>query len=89
MDEATFKAQAEAEGYGGFAIRDWEPGMVNDMHTHDFSASILVLDGALTVTYEDGSEKTCRAGDCNALAAGIPHAEKVGPEGVRFISGRQ
>ncbi len=89
MDEASFKAKAEAEGYGNFAIRDWEPGLVNEMHTHDFSASILVLAGELTVTCEDGSTKTCRAGDTNSLTAGIPHAEVVGPEGVRFISGRK
>lgn len=89
MDEATFRAKAESEGYGDFAIRDWEPGLTNDMHTHDFSASILVLEGELTVTCEDGSTKTCRAGDTNSLAAGIPHTELVGPEGVKFISGRK
>lgn len=89
MDEATFRARAEAEGYGNFVVRDWQVGTVNDMHTHDFSASILVLDGELTVTYEDGSTTTCRAGDSNSLAAGIPHAERVGPEGVRFLAGRK
>ena len=57
------------------------------MHTHDYGATILVLEGELTVTYEDGSTTTCRAGDSNSLAAGIPHAEAVGPQGVRFIAG--
>jgi quercetin dioxygenase-like cupin family protein len=87
MDEATFKAKAQADGYTRFVERDWKAGTVNEMHTHDYGATILVLEGELTVTYEDGSATTCRTGDSNALAAGIAHAETVGPDGVRFIAG--
>ena len=89
MDEASFKRDRTAEGYDNFNLIDWPAGQVNKMHTHDFGAHVLVLDGEITVTLEDGEQTTCRSGDTFALDGGIPHEESVGPDGVRILSARK
>jgi quercetin dioxygenase-like cupin family protein len=63
-------------------------GTVNDTHSHDFDAALLVLSGNITVTTEQGTT-TCRAGDTFELDNGIPHTEHIGPDGVRFLVGRR
>jgi len=85
MDETTFRAEHEARGCRDFHVRDWAPGTINESHSHDFGAAILVLDGEITVETAAGTT-TCRAGDTFSLDAGIAHAERVGPAGVRFLS---
>lgn len=88
MDEHSFRERLKAEGYAAGPIIEWAPNTFNDTHTHEFSASILVLEGEITVTTPEGAT-TCRASDTFRLAAGTPHAEQVGPAGVRFLSGRK
>jgi len=88
MDEARYRQQLTEQGYGEPSLVEWDPGTVNDTHSHDFSASILVLDGEITVTLADG-DVTCGPGDTFALSAGAPHAETVGQSGVRFLAGRK
>ncbi len=89
MDEVSFKQAREAEGYSVFKVVRWDPDTVNAVHTHDFGAHILVLDGEITVVTEDGQSTICRAGDTFALNSGIPHAETVGPNGVKILSARK
>jgi len=89
MDEASFKRDRAAEGIEDFNLIDWPAGKINEMHTHDFGAHVLVLDGEITVTMEDGKATTCRSGDTFALDGGIPHEETVGPAGVRILSARK
>jgi quercetin dioxygenase-like cupin family protein len=89
MKEQAFRKLLAKEGYGEGAVRDWAAGTFNDTHSHDFSAKVLVLDGEITVTTADGRATTCRAGDTFQLAAGTPHQERVGPDGVRFLGGRK
>ena len=89
MDEASFRTAREAEGYENFNLVDWPAGQVNEMHTHDFGAHVLVLEGEISVTLEDGKVTTCRAGDTFALDGGIPHEEAIGPEGVKILSARK
>lgn len=88
MDEAQFRTKLAQEGYEAGEVTDLAPGMTKDTHVHDFSAMILVLDGEITVMTEDG-DTTCGAGETFSLAAGIPHSERVGADGVRFLAGRK
>ncbi len=88
MDERSFKEKLARDGFGEAVLREWEAGTVNESHTHDFAASALVISGEITVT-TDGGATTCKAGDSFALAAGIPHTETVGDDGVRFLVGRK
>lgn len=88
MDEQAFRADLATRGYETFVTREWEPGLVNDTHTHDFTAAALVLDGEIRIETESET-CVCRAGDTFELAAGIPHKEIIGPQGVTFLVGRK
>jgi hypothetical protein len=37
----------------------------------------------------DGGERVYRAGDSFAMDAGCRHAERGGPQGVRYLAGRR
>ena len=58
------------------------------MHTHDFGASVFILEGEITVTTEEKAT-TCRAGDTFALDAEVPHRETIGDQGVRLLIGKR
>jgi quercetin dioxygenase-like cupin family protein len=87
MDEQAFRQKLEAAGCDEIAAVEWEANTINESHTHDFSASLMVLSGEMTVTSDSGTT-TCRAGDTFELAADMLHAETVGDEGIRFLVGR-
>ena len=57
-------------------------------HAHDFDVEALVIEGEITLAC-NGESKTYRAGDRFSMAAGIPHKEVIGPEGVRYVVGRR
>ena len=88
MNEAQFKQDLEANGYGAAEVIEREAGYNNDMHTHDFGASVFILEGEITVTTEENST-TCRAGDTFALDAEVLHRETIGDQGVRLLLGRR
>ncbi|MBT3699880.1 MAG: cupin [Alphaproteobacteria bacterium] len=88
MTEQEFRDKAHQDGYAEPNLVDWEANLVNEEHTHDFSARIFVLSGELKVVCADRTS-VCQAGDNDALAAGTPHAEYAGPEGVKFLAARK
>ena len=67
MDEAAFREQMKQGGYGEVSVSEYEAGYARDTHAHDFGASVLVVDGEISVTLED-RVVTCRAGDTFSLA---------------------
>ncbi len=88
MTEAQFRRQLQEQGYGEAQLLEFEPNSVKDMHTHDFSAFVLVLDGELTLVTEDGPA-THRPGEACKLAAGTLHAEQTGAGGARILIGKK
>ena len=84
VDEANFREKMKKDGYGDATVRDFLPNHSMPTHTHEFGASLVVLDGEITITMEDRSV-TCQTGDIFALDANVSHAEQVGEEGVRFL----
>lgn len=88
MDAAAFEHLLAESGYGEAARVEWEPGLFNDTHTHDFDALILVVSGAITISRAE-SDETFGPGETCALARGTPHTELVGDEGVVFLAGRR
>ena len=88
MNEAQFKQDLTDNGYGAAEVIEREAGYNNDMHTHDFGASVFILEGEITVTTEEKST-TCRAGDTFALDAEVLHRETIGDQGVRLLLGRR
>jgi len=87
MTPTEFEADLRREGYqvfyGGLRANETNPE-----HGHDWHARVMVIGGEITIT-RDGKPETFRTGDSCAVPANYPHAEKVGPQGVAFISGRK
>ncbi len=88
MNEAQFRQQLQAQGYGEPQSINYEANMVKDMHVHDFSASVLVLSGAFTLVTEDGSV-THQPGEVCTLAAGTLHSEQTGANGAIILIGKK
>jgi quercetin dioxygenase-like cupin family protein len=49
------------------------PGSRTGWHQHDVPLFNFVVEGALTVTYADGTERVYRAGEAVMEAVGVPH----------------
>jgi len=88
LDRAAYRDALAREGYVEIEERSMPAGTHRPEHTHAFDAAALVVAGAITLTC-DGTARTYRAGDRFAMAAGTPHAEDVGPDGVTYLSGRR
>ena len=88
VDEVIFREKMIQDGYGDVTVRHFVPNHCEPTHTHEFGASVQVLNGKITITMEDRTV-TCQAGDVFALDANVPHAEQVGDEGVRFLACRK
>ncbi|NBS08972.1 MAG: AraC family transcriptional regulator [Betaproteobacteria bacterium] len=81
MTLAEFTAQAQAEGYDQVLVREWEPNLQLDTHTHPFGASVLVIRGSYSFTVGE-QVRQLKPGDTFKLAKDVPHAEHYGPEGA-------
>ena len=86
MNQTDFESTLRAEGYQETREGAMAADRVNPEHTHDFDARVLVLDGEIAIAC-GGVERTYRSGDMFAMAAGTPHAERCGPNGVRYFVG--
>ena len=88
MNEAQFEDELRKRGYGEPQITTFEPNVHKEMHTHDFSAMVMVTSGELTVGYKDGSV-TYGPGDWCEVEAGTPHSERAGSAGATALAGRK
>ena len=88
MTEAAFRESLARQGYGEPVEVTREPNFATTEHTHEFSASALILSGSLRVVAANGTT-TCGPGDTFTLESGIPHHEEYGPEGARFLVGKR
>ena len=81
MNEQEFKEKARKKGYSEPQIREWEPNLNKEMHTHDKSAMAYVTKCVLTLVYEDRSE-SFGVGEWCELLAGTVHTETTGADGA-------
>jgi len=88
MTEEQFRAQLVSQGFTDIEVLEREANLSNDDHTHDFTASALILDGEISVTTAEGTT-TCGVGDTFMLDGGVVHHETYGPQGARFLLGRR
>ena len=88
MNQAQFESEVREQGYREIVDRRMEAGAVNPEHAHEFDARLLILEGEMTIVC-GGEERTYRSGDTFAMAAGRPHTECCGPQGVRYLAGRR
>lgn len=88
MDIAAFEAELRRDGYDEILQRDLDPNKAVLEHSHPWDARLLIMEGEITFDCQ-GERRTCRAGDIFYLAAGSPHSELHGPQGVRLVAGRR
>ncbi len=87
MERLDVEAEWRCEGYR-VVNSSLTPNSVASNHCHDFDAKLYVLGGEITIA-RDNQPTTFRAGDCCEVPAGCMHSERVGPEGVAYVSGRR
>lgn len=87
-DFGAFEAEALAEGFDEVLERVWAPGTVLAEHTHPFAVKAVLVQGEMHL--EVGAEtQHLRPGDRFSLPAGLPHAERYGPEGAIYWVARR
>ncbi len=88
VTEADFRAALRGDGFDDeIRITKYEPGIEGgELHAHDFSARVYVLEGAFTLRYSDGTQ-TLTAGQCCQIDCGTMHAEGSGPNGAKVLAG--
>ncbi len=87
MNREQFEQELADDGYS-VKESSMQPKPPAAMRTHDFDARLLILEGEITITREDGAT-TYREGDIYSLPAGTPHFETVGADGVKYVVGRR
>lgn len=88
MKQDDFKALLAAEGFEQAVTVERQANGRLDTHAHPFEARALILEGELSICTDDG-ERTYRSGDEFHLQANVPHTERYGPAGVKYLVGRK
>lgn len=84
MNEDQFRKQLRERSYDDAQIKEFEPNLDKEMHTHDLSAMAFVMSGEFTLALE--SESTSYApGEWCELPAGTVHTERTGPNGATVL----
>jgi hypothetical protein len=85
---AGFEAGARADGFDEVLEKAWEAGRVLDTHAHGFDARLRVTRGEMWLGL-GGTVRHLLPGDECAIAAGVPHDERYGPEGATLWIARR
>ena len=86
MTEDEFRGILRDRGYEDLRETEYGPGSENDLHTHEFSALLMVLEGEFILIREEGAE-TFTVGQTCEVPAGTVHAERTGAVGARVLAG--
>jgi len=85
---SEFEADAKVLGFHEVLERQWQPLTVVEEHSHPFDARALVVGGEMWLSVA-GDTRHLLTGDTFALDAGVPHAERYGPEGATYWVARR
>jgi quercetin dioxygenase-like cupin family protein len=88
MDAAEFSKALKREGFLTVIEVEREPNGGLGRHGHPFQSKALILEGELSLVVGE-TETLYRAGDVFELSHDQPHAERYGPEGVKYLVGRK
>lgn len=88
MDSEHFLQQLRAQGYTEVTTVTREPHGHLDTHSHPFEARALILDGEISICC-NGHESLYCPGEVFHLGRDVPHTERYGPTGVRYLVGRR
>ena len=65
-------------------IREYDANQSGELHTHEFSAILLVIRGEFKLAFEEATVN-CVPGELHEVSAGILHDERAGPSGARIL----
>lgn len=88
MTGEEFKKHLAENGYSEAKRVEYKPGVDGELHTHEFSAMVMVAEGEFTIGYEDG-DVTYRPGEFYELPAGTLHVERTGEAAAVILAGRK
>ncbi len=88
MKTPEFEASLQADGFGEITTVERPAAYQLGEHDHAFDARALIIAGDITLVV-DGVSTTYGVGDIFRLAAGTPHHESAGPQGVSYRVGRR
>lgn len=86
MNTAKFEDALKRDGFGEILTTGFPGGHDLGEHAHPYELRALVLEGEFRIVV-NGSEFVYRPGEVFALQREIRHAERTGPNGVRFLIG--
>ena len=83
-----FAIAARAAGCDEVLERRWAPDTELDVHTHNFDAEAVVIQGEMWLTC-DGVTRHLTNGDTFTIARNAPHSERYGSQGATFWVARR
>ncbi len=81
-----FESGLLRDGYLDVRRRSLESGVDTTPHTHDFDTRLMVLQGEMSVVYDD-STMVARAGDVIEIVRDTSHCERYRPGPIVFVAG--
>lgn len=84
----NFTSTSIASGFDEVLERHWGPDTVLDVHTHDFDASALVIQGEMWLTCA-GVTRYLTSGDSFTIGHQVPHSERYGAQGATYWVARR
>ena len=84
MQESEFRLQLQKLGYAEPMAREYEANLSGKLHTHEFSAMLLVIRGSFSLAMENESI-SLSPGDVYEVPAGVQHDERTGPDGATVL----
>lgn len=88
MNQEQFKKILTDEGFQDLVIVEREADGYLDTHTHPFEAKALILEGSIVIEVDDETLSFV-VGDIFHLSHAMPHTERYGPTGVKYLVGRK
>jgi hypothetical protein len=88
IDFEQYKAAQLAQGHDEVLVREWEPNLSNEPHTHPFDTQALVVRGEFWLTTL-GQTHHLKVGDRFSVPRGQLHNERYGPQGATFWASRK
>ena len=88
-EQQRFLEKLEEDGYGAPETKTYPPHADGEMHTHDESVRLLILEGEFRLAQPSGGTTVFGPGEVCELAAGSRHVEQTGADGARVVLGKK
>ena len=89
MNDQTefYKKLLSDEGFKHVFVWHDDPGEVYELHAHKDKVALYVIEGEITLTFEDGDAQTVSKNERINVPVGKIHTAKAGSSGCDFVVG--